>query len=239
MQFNLRLSQGVSKSKGLLPVVIMLLMFWSYDAGAQYHRDPWNHYGGGGGSGTVTYEGYAIVVSTDYDVPLGDLGTIYKGAPSFNLNVTNYWNDFTFNAGIGYHVYKPKADSLFYDDGAGGVGSVSYETFPVFSIYGGAAYNLQIEQGLRFYLGANLGAYYIRLGFQSNDQFGNSSSEINEQEVYIAPKFGFNIMFNNSVGVNLEGKYNFFSPSGNSQDNPRVGIVYKSYAVGLGLVIKL
>jgi len=220
-------------------VTLSLVIFSIGNANAQHRRDPWAHYGGGGGGGTVTYEGYAIAVSTDYDVPLGDLGTIYKGAPAFNLNLLTYRGDFTFNAGLGYHSYQPKSDSLIYDDGSGGYGSVSYKPFSVVSIYAGAAYNLQVDEGLRFYLGANIGAYYTHFSFESSDQFGGASADISEQEVYLAPKFGFHWMLNSNVGVGLEAKYNLFSPSGNSQDNARVGIVYKSYAVGATLIFKL
>jgi len=239
MHYNFSASLNKYAIKGLLPVLFILLLLSSLNAGAQHRRDPWNHFGGGGNGGGSPDSGYGITFSTSYDAPTGDLANSFKAAPAFNLDVVNYRGKFTFNVGIGYHAYQPKADTLFYDDGAGGVGTIAYKQFPVYAFYAGAAYNIDITDGFRLYVGANFGYYFTHYAYDLADQFSSSSVDLSEEDAYIAPKIGFNAMISSNIGLGVEGKYNFFSPSGNSADDPLVGTLLKSYSIGFVLTVKL
>jgi hypothetical protein len=219
-------------------ILLIYFLFSSLQVNAQLHKDPWLHYGGGSNGGS-TDSGYGITFSAEYDTPLGGLGTSFKPAPAFDLNLINYRGAFTVNLGIGYHSYNPRADTIYYDDGAGGTGTIAYQSFPVYSIYTGAAYNIDVSSGFRIYVGANLGACFTRYAYQADDQFSSTSATFNEENAYIAPKLGFNVMISSSVGLGVEGKYNFFSATGSSEDDPLVGTVLKSYAVGFVLTCKL
>jgi hypothetical protein len=221
--------------KSLLPVFFIFIMFSAFTASAQLRKDPWATYGGG-----VSYQsGYAIALNTGYDAPLGSLGSIFKPAPAFDLNFLTYRGNFIINAGFGYHVYKPKADTLYYNAGIGGTGYVAYQNFPVYAIYTGAAYNLGITDNFRIYAGANFGYYFSRFAYRQADIFGSNSADFFEDDPYLAPKIGLNIMINSTIGLGAEAKYNLFSPADNSQGDPLAQTLLTSGAVDFVLTVKL
>jgi hypothetical protein len=232
------LSPGKNLLKGFLTVLVVLLVLSVLQADAQRRKDPWSHYGGGGG-GSSSESGYAMMLNIDYDTPAGTLGNTFNAAPALNLGVLRYLGSFIFNATIGYHAYNPKQAIFSYDDGAGGTGTVVYDKYTVFAIYAGAVYNLKLADGVGLYAGMNWGVYATHYAYNAVDQFSASSANLNEEDLYFAPKLGFNAMLNDRIGLGIEAKYNFFSPSGNSSTNPDAGTIYKSYAAGLVLTYKL
>jgi len=238
MHHNFRLSFYKLLSKSLFPAVIILLIFSSLGAHAQRRKDPWNTFGGGS-DGSVDESGYALSLSSYYDTPSGDLGATFNPAIGVSFNVLRFSGSFTFNASIGYHVYNPKQDIFVYDDGSGGTGTIVWQPFPVYSFYAGAVYNLPLGGASRLYGGVNIGVYYTTYAFQSADQFSTSDVNLNEEDLYFAPKLGFAIGVADNLRLGIEARYNFFSPEGSSASNPYVGVVYKSYAVGLVLSYKL
>ncbi len=224
--------------KSLLLFFFLLLLFSSFYASAQRRKDPWATFGGGSNGG-LDDSGYALTVSTYYDTPTGDLAPTFNPAIGFSFNVLQYHGAFTFNASIGYHAYNPKLPVFTYDDGAGGTGTIAWQSFPVYSLYTGVVYNAQLGGASRLYGGVNIGVYYTTYAYQSADQFSTSSVDLNEEDLYFAPKLGFAIGVANNITLGVEGRYNLFSPEGSSATNPYVGVVYKSYALGFVLTYKL
>src|SRR5271166_4971996 len=123
--------------KSLLSIFFIFMIFSGFNADAQHRKDPWATFGGGGGGGSSD-SGYGISLSADYDSPTGPLGNIFNPAPAIDLGVVRYLGNFTFNATLGYRTYSPKQAVFYYDDGAGGTGTVVYQNYPVFSVYLGA-----------------------------------------------------------------------------------------------------
>lgn len=197
-------------------------------------------YGGGGNGGTNFNDGWAIGFGTAYDVPQGNLSYSYKPTINFNTSVYRYFGAITTSASLGYHSYKPKEDAFYeYNDD----GSLSYTStlsnFRVFSFYLGAAYNIDVADNFRVYGGVNIGAYYTHYAI-SYDVTGyeSGSSTLSQQEAYLAPKLGIIFPLSSSVGISMESKYNFFSPTGNSNQDASVGTVFRSFSAGAELVIK-
>jgi hypothetical protein len=238
MHHTFCLSFYKSRSNCLSFVVLILLVFSSLGASAQRRKDPWNTYGGGS-NGSVDESGYALSLSSYYDTPSGDLAPTFNPAIGFSFSVLRFSGSFTFNASIGYHAYNPRQDIFTYDDGSGGTGTIVWQSFPVYSFYTGAVYNLPLGGASRLYGGVNIGVYYTTYAYQSADQFSTSDVDLNEEDLYFAPKVGFAIGVTDNIRLGIEGRYNFFSPEGSSASNPDVGVVYKSYAVGFVLSYKL
>jgi hypothetical protein len=238
MHFAFYLFRFKSSLKSFPIVLFAALIFSGYHANAQRRNNSGLQYGGGSNGG-FSDSGYGISMNVDYDAPTSDLGNIYMRAPAYNLSLLYYRSGFTFNATLGYHVYKPKQSAFYYDDGSGGFGTVTYDNYPVYAVYAGGAYNLQLDELFRVYAGLNFGLYFTHFAYHAVDQFSESTADLNEQQVYIAPKAGFTYMINYHLGVGMEAKYNFFSPSGNSETNPLVGTVYRSYAFGVVLTYNL
>jgi hypothetical protein len=161
--------------KGLLKAFFAILILSVSQADAQRRKDPWSHYGGGGGS---SESGYAITFSADYDAPAGILGNTFTPAPALTIGVVHYLGNFTFNANIGYHVYSPKQAIFSYDDGAGGTGTVVYDKYPVFAVYTGVVYNLQLADGVGIYAGVNSGIYATHYAYNAVDQFSTNSVDL-------------------------------------------------------------
>lgn len=222
----------------LLPLFFFICaVLPAFKAEAQHRHDAWATYGGGWSGGSDAE--YGISVGAGYDVPSGDLSQTYKAAPAFDLNVVRYVGNFTFNTGLGYHAYKAKQPSFAYDDGMGDTTTASYGNYTVVSIYAGAAYNVIFGEGSRLYFGLNMGTYFTHYSFNITSQSYSDDENVGYENLYLAPKIGLEFPLSGKISLGLEAKYNFFTPAGNTNDDPNVGHVYKTYAAGAALIFKL
>lgn len=205
---------------------------------------------GGGGSGAANFDsGYSLSIGAAYDAPLGDFGTAFKPAINYNISLLRYFDDFTVGLTLGYHSYKPK-DLIFDDasddtgdvpdDGTGDVISidVAYKNFNVYSAYLSGAYNINLADDFRVYLGANLGTYYTHTAFVIADETGESTFTTNQQQLYAAPKLGVTFPVSSNLGISIETKYNVFF-AGSSADGSGFGSSVKSFSGGVSLNFKL
>ena len=186
---------------------------------------------------------YALAIGTDYDAPVGNLSYTFKPAINYNLSFHLNSDNFTGSVNFGYHNYKPKQDTFYYqvtvtDQGIDHTdyGSVHYQNFPVYSFYLGLVYNLELAEQLKVYGGFNLGLYYTHLVFVASDVTGGSNTDLHEQDLYIAPRLGFTYSLAQNIGIGIEGKYNLFAPTGKRKYDDRVGTLYNSYSAGVRLI---
>jgi hypothetical protein len=196
--------------------------------------------GGSGGSGGGFGSTWAISLSGGYDVPTGDLGTTFKAAPTFSFSVLRNYGDFTFNTTIGYVSYKPKMDTVYFYGNDPTQGYVQYGNFSALEIYAGAAYNIQVSDNAKVYIGANIGTYYNFFSYTSNDGQGNiSTSNTTEGQSYVAPKLGVDFMVSDNISIGLEAKYNFMlssdSGTGDAYDSGYSTTVNKSFSGNVAL----
>lgn len=200
---------------------------------------------GGGGNGAANFDsGYAFSIGAAYDAPLGDFGQSYKPAINYNIGLQRYFDDFTVGLTLGYHSYKPK-DLIFDDtsDDEGGVlddgtGGFTFKNFSVYSAYLSGAYNINLADDFRVYLGANLGTYYTHTAFVIADETGETTYTTNQQQLYAAPKLGVTFPVSSSLGISIETKYNVFF-AGSSADGSGFGSSVKSFSGGVSLNFKL
>jgi hypothetical protein len=206
-----------------LPVIcLIVLSFTCFQAKAQ------NSYGDNS-------QTYGVALIAGYDVPTGNLAYTFKPALTYGLKVLKYYDNITGSLSFGYHVYKPKQDVFYYSVNESNYGTVKYKNFSVSSIYLGLAYNYEINNGFKVYGGFDLGAYFTHLVYHSMDEFSDNNVDLNENEVYLAPKVGLTYPVSDNITLGVEGKYNLFSPAGQSRYNSEVGTLHTSYAGGLVL----
>lgn len=221
-----------------LPLFVFISIIMSaLEASAQHRHDAWATFGGGGGG--FSDSGYGLLFGAGYDVPAGDLGQTYKAAPAFDLAVVRYTGNFTFSTGLGYHAYQPKQATSTYNDGMGDTSSASYSNYTVISLYVGAAYNVMLGESSKLYFGLNMGTYFTHYSVNSSSAVLDLSADVSYENLYLAPRIGFEFPLSNRLSLGVEAKYNFFTPAGNTEDDPNVGHVYKTYAAGAALIFKL
>jgi hypothetical protein len=180
---------------------------------------------------------YGISIGSDYDVPVGNFAYTFKPAINFNLNLQHQYGDFTTSVSFGYHVYKPKMDTFYYAVTNADYGTEVYQNFPVYSFYLGGAYNLKLADQLKVYGGIDFGVYLTHYQVESNDFTEDSNQNLHQEDLYMAARLGFTYMLTDHVGLGLEGKYNFFLPTGSTDDyDSMVGTMYNSWSVGVRLI---
>jgi hypothetical protein len=209
--------------KMLCRACLTALVFISFSAKAQYR------YGGS------DEDKFGAALTAGYDVPVGNLSYTYKPAITYGARFLWTKGAVTANISFGYHVYKPKLDTFYYAVDESNYGKVSYSNFTIYSFYIGGAYNLEVTDGFKIYGGLDLGAYESHVVVHSSDLYVDSHSDTHQEDVYLAPKLGFTYLVTENIGIGIEGKYNFFAPTGKAKDNPAVGTLYNSYSGNLVL----
>jgi hypothetical protein len=181
---------------------------------------------------------FGVGINADYDMPAGSLKYTYKAAPAYGASFYIFNENWTANVSAGYRVYKPKQDVFYYAVGDNDYGTATYGNFRSYMLYLGGAYNFEISDGFRVFAGVNLGAYATKFFSHSVDAAFDKTEDINEQELYGAPKAGINLSFGENLQLNIQGSYNFFATTGQTYYNSRTCTLYKSISTGAGLIYK-
>ena len=229
MYHKISLLRGARLLFRVCAVSVFLLCFCS-KADAQYYQ-----------AGTHDGSHFGVAVGSDYDSPVGNFSYTFKPAINYNASFLWYYGDFSMNFTAGYHEYKPKQDTFYYELESTQMGfnsqygSVSYGNFRVYSFYLGLNYHLTITDQFKVYCGLNLGEYTTHFVFHSADLLEEQNEDLHETDIYLAPKLGITYMLNDNIGIGIEGKYNLFAPSGDARYNDRVGTLYNSYSTGVRL----
>jgi hypothetical protein len=235
LKFYLSLNRRLIKSTLLSSLMVIILCI---SANAQKHNNQGLTYGGGSNGGS-SYSGYGsdwgIALNAGYDSPTSDLGQNYKGAPSFEISLLHNIGDFTFNTSIGFVSYAPKQDSVAFDPTDPSAGYGSYSHFTSIQIFAGAAYNINISDASKLYIGVDLGNVFSTYSYNFSDGAGGSDSGTESgSQSYIAPKIGIKFPVSDNLDLGIEARYNFMissdSGSGDTYDYGSSSTVYKSYS---------
>jgi hypothetical protein len=215
---------GDRSAKILALTALILLLCLS--AHAQHRTEQGLTYGGGG-AGDNPGDGFGIGANVGYDIPTGDLGKTFKAAPTFGLGLIYNINGLTLSANFGIASFKPKIDTIYYYAANQTIGSLAWNDYKVSEYYLGAAYNIPVDDGVKFFFGLNAGVYSAKISYHTVDIYENTQFNKTEQELYFAPKVGFSIAVNDNFSINPGLKYNYFKPLGGTDNNP---YIYKSNA---------
>lgn len=221
-----------SKQSVKFLVLMCLVLLVGVSAQAQHRNNQGLSYGGGG-RGDNPGDGFGIAVNGGYDIPSGSLGTTFKAAPTFGLSLVDNFNGFTLTANVQLVTYKPKVDTLYYYAPNQTIGSLAWSDDKIMAYYLGAAYNFNVDEGVKFYLGLNLGIYSDKIAYHTQDIYENTPFSKTFNELYYAPKLGFTFAVNDNFSISPGARYNFFKPSG-TNGNPYV-TSNKSFELGITL----
>jgi hypothetical protein len=227
-----KLYPSVSKQLVKCLALTGLLFLLSFSAQAQHRNDQGLTYGGGAG-GDNPGDGFGIAINGGYDIPSGSLGSTFKSAPAFGLSLVDNFNGFTLSANLQLVTYKPKIDTIYYYAADQTIGSLAWSDDKIMAYYFGAAYNFDVDEGVKFYLGFNLGIYSDKIAYHTQDIYENTVFSKTFNELYYAPKLGFTFAVNDNFSISPGARYNFFKPSG-TNGNPYV-TSNKSFELGITL----
>jgi hypothetical protein len=216
----------------LKPLVFTALILCLFSVAKAQHRTSAGLSYGGGGSGEPDPFAWGMSISGGYEALTGDARGTYAGAPVFSLSLTRNWNDFTFNGTIGYASHKPKSDTAFVYADDTEIGYVKYNDFNTLQFYVGAAYNIPVADIVKFYLGANLGAYRNSLSYVSSSADGTLTGNFSGTQAFFAPKAGFNFQISPSVSFSVEAKYNIVSKSSGTTSADSTSTSNYTYNIG-------
>ena len=229
---NRKLYPSVSKQLVRFLALTGMVLFTALSVQAQHRTDQGLTYGGGGG-GDNPGDGFGIAINGGYDIPSGSLGTTFKAAPTFGFSLVDNFNGFTLSANVGLVTYKPKVDTTYYYAANQTIGSIAYSDDKIMAYYLGAAYNFDVDDGVKFFLGLNLGIYSDKIGYHTQDDYENTVFSKTEQEFYYAPKLGFAFAVDDNFSISPGARYNFFKPF--SSNNNQYVTSNKSIELGVTL----
>ena len=215
-------------------VLTGLVFLVSLSAQAQHRTDQGLTYGGGGSSDNPG-DGFGIAINGGYDIPSGSLGTTFKAAPTFGFSLVDNFNGFTISANVGLVTYKPKIDTVYYYAANQTIGSIAWSDDKIMAYYLGAAYNIDVDDGVKFFLGLNLGVYSDKIGYHTQDDYENTIFSKTENELYYAPKLGFTFAVDDNFSISPGARYNFFKPLGSTNNDPYIYTSNKSLELGITL----
>lgn len=197
-----------------ISLIIGLVFLATLSAQAQHRTNQGLTYGGGGSDNPG--DGFGVAINGGYDMPSGDLGKVYKSAPTFGFSLVDNFGDLTLSATVNLVTYKPKIDTVYYYAANQTIGSIAYADNKIMEYYLGASYNIQVDDGLKFYIGANVGIYSDKVAFHTQDVYEDTQFSKTYNELYYAPKLGFTFAVDDNFSVSPGARYNFFKPSGNN-----------------------
>jgi len=211
-----------------------LVFLVSLSAQAQHRTDQGLTYGGGGG-GEFPGDGFGISINGGYDIPSGSLGNTYKAAPTFGFSLVDNFDSFTLSLNVATVTYKPKVDTTYYYAANQTIGSLAWSNDKIMEYYLGGAYNIDVDDGVKFYIGLNLGIYSDQIGYHTQDDYENTVVNKTLNEIYYAPKLGFTFAASDNFSVSPGLRYNFFKPLGSTTNDTYVSTSNKSITLGIAL----
>ncbi|HEY0055756.1 MAG TPA: hypothetical protein VGB63_10400 [Pedobacter sp.] len=186
---------------------------------------------------------YGVQVGADYDTPVGSWAHTYKPVVAYHADFLWFAdeNTKTINFTVGYNTFKPKADTLYFltkeGEDYGYIVNSDYETY---TAYVGWMRNFSLTETFKVGLGFNFGAYFSH--YTTSGTAG--SSDMGDINAYLAAKTGVLFDLSNRLQLNVQAKYNGFTPTGKNDptmpvfNDSRLGTVNYTWAAGLALAYK-
>lgn len=184
---------------------------------------------------------WGVQVGVDYDTPLKKLSEVYKPATTFNVSAIQMDDNSSLEFTLGFINFQPKAEQFYYSTDAGiNDGIATFSNFKITSAYIGWQHYFRLHEYISLAAGFNFGAYFSKQESTYVDNRFNSTNNIENTNVYFAPKTGICFNLTPSLLLNLQARYNLFAPTGKRDDlmpmfNSDLGTVYQSWSTGISI----
>lgn len=178
------------------------------------------------------------VVNYEISVPTGDTKeyidrTSFRGLGIDFRKFLGSENKVSVGGRFAWHVFDSGAItdtiSIRTDELTGDVSGTQFRYINAFPIQGVFHYYFGEPGRVNAYVGAGVGIYYIKQRFE----IGLLATEANSWHFGVAPEFGVNFPFSDSVAANVNVMYNYAAASGTDVSGEKTGYNYFSINVGL------
>ena len=186
---------------------------------------------------------FGVQLGAEYDSPLGNFALSHKPAITYNFSLLKYLNSSHLNLSAGYLNYKPWQPIFTFEDEGVELGKYTTSDFRVYAIYAGWQKDFRLSDVISLGGGVDVGGYFSKYRITISQTGLDSDITTEEQNIYLAAKAGFGFNLAEQVQINLQAKYNFFTPSqtynSRSTEYSEGGWVsYASWSAGLGIAYK-
>jgi hypothetical protein len=112
-----------------------------------------------------------------------------------------------FGVSFGYSKYVPKQDLFYYLVNTSEVGTIKYDQMKAYQLSAQFRKEYIIRKQIELFYGLEIGIYYIKYGFESQDAYQHINSSNFIGRYVLAPKAGINYQVNKQVGVFFQTRY--------------------------------
>ena len=127
----------------------------------------------------------------------------YKPTIGYRINYLKAKEKSIINFGIGYDLFKPKADTLYYLIGSNAYGQVAYSNFTAIPAYFGITKSLSKNNiPLKLEYGIDLGILFYGYSFNAVERGRTFSPTTIEGLGNICPRAGIKYELNKSLSIN-------------------------------------
>jgi hypothetical protein len=149
-----------------------------------------------------------------YEMPQGDLGTIYSPAPLYQISyqrLSNYKKKLnSFGVNLGYMSMSSQKSSFNYLvelDGVTSIGKATYSTYNSYQLFFNYQTGRILNKVIEVFGGVDLGFNFTTYQYSLNSVINSEEGSINITRYVLAPKSGIGIILSKSWRLNAQVRY--------------------------------
>jgi hypothetical protein len=179
-----------------------------------------------------------LAVAVLYEIPQGDLGTIYSPGPLYQVSYSSIskfkkkWNSLGFN--LGYLLMspqKPVFDYFVAVDNVVSVGKATYSDYKSYQFLVDIKRGRFISKGVDFFWGCDAGYNFTQYEYALKSAASSTEGGADVTRYILAPKLGFIFTLSKSIRLNTQTRY-LFSIGQNDNES---SILNQYFSIGTGL----
>jgi hypothetical protein len=173
-----------------------------------------------------------------YEMPQGDLGTLYSPAPLYQVSyqrLSNYKKKLnSLGVNLGYMSMSPQRPTFDYFvevDGVASTGKASYSTYNSYQLFFDYKKGRALSKIIEIFGGADSGFNFTTYQYSLLSAVNSEGGSVNITRYVLAPKAGISFILNKSWRLNTQVRY--LLSIGNNDNESSLLNRYISIGVGL------
>jgi hypothetical protein len=149
-----------------------------------------------------------------YEMPQGDLGTVYSAAPLYQVayqRLANYKKKMnSLGVNLGYMSMSPQMPSFDYSvevDGVKSTGKATYSTYNSYQLFFDCKTGRVLSKVIEIFGGTDLGFNFTTYQFSLQSAVNSEEGSINITRYVLAPKAGISFILSKSLRLNAQVRY--------------------------------
>lgn len=159
-------------------------------------------------------QGNAVSIGILYEMPQGDLGSIYKSAPLYQLSYQRLFNYKkklnSVGVNLGYMSLSPQKPSFDFEvflDGVRSTGTATYSTYRSYQLLFDLRTGRTLNKTLQVFGGADIGLNFTSYSYSIESVAKSESGLMEIQRYVIAPKAILSINLSKLWKINTQARY--------------------------------